>query len=374
MGAERDVKIDALRGLAALGVLAFHAQNAWYLGSGSDIDPASRLRLMDHWLGIASIPVTFGWLGVNLFFVLSGLCIHYWHLNRAAQGRAFSYGAYLKRRFWRLYPAYLGAVVLSLALLALAEWLRQRMGAAEASGYARNALEQTLRYLTFTHTLSRDTLAGYNPPLYTLATEVHFYLLYPVVLWSFARWGARRTLLASVVLSGVLLALAYRTGNLDIIRPVEESALVRWPEWIAGCLVAEWWFGRRSGVSPSPRATLLLAGGALLGAGLYLLLALQFVLNAAWSFGLAALVVAYLDPRRAASSIERHLAAAGLFSYSLYLLHWPVLRVAALLLKPSRESLLPHLAIYALLSIAIVLLARAFFRWFERPFLAAPAR
>ena len=370
MAAQRDLRIDALRGTAALGVLALHTQNAWYLGVGADIDPATRLRLLDHWLGLASVPVTFGWLGVNLFFVLSGLCIHHWLLSARVSGREFVYGAYLKRRFWRLYPAYVAAIVLSLFLLALAEWGRLALqGAHELSGYASGVVHQTLRYLTFTHTLTRDTIAGYNPPLYTLATEVHFYLLYPLVLLAFARWGARRTLAASVLLSAVLLAGAYSTGDLAIIRPVEESALVRWPEWIVGCVIAEGWHRDRSTPGwPARRATIVAA--ACFSIGLYLLLVHRFVLNAAWTFGIAAAIVPYLSrPGRDSSLLERHLAAVGLFSYSLYLVHWPVLRLAALALPPERDVLVAHLAAYALLAVLIVWGARLFFVAVERPFL-----
>lgn len=82
----RDGRIDALRGLAVLGVLLLHTQNAWYLGAGSDLAVESMPRLRDHWLGILSIPTTFGFLGLNLFFVLSGLCIHLWTLKRGQRG------------------------------------------------------------------------------------------------------------------------------------------------------------------------------------------------------------------------------------------------------------------------------------------------
>lgn len=370
MAANRDLRIDALRGGAALAVLALHTQNAWYLGVGADADPGQRLRLMDHWLGMASIPVTFGWLGVNLFFVLSGLCIHYWLLNARAAGKAFSYEAYLKRRFWRLYPAYAAAVVLSLLLLAVAEWMRLSLqGAGEPSGYAAGVVHQTLRYLTFTHTLTRDTIAGYNPPLYTLATEVHFYLLYPLVLKAFSRWGALHTLAGSVIVSALLLLGAYATGDLEVIRPVEESALVRWPEWIVGCVIAEAWHRRdQTVVWPARRAAL--AAAVCFSLGLYLLLVHRFVLNAAWTFGIAALVVPYLlRPASHATRVEHGLAAVGLISYSLYLLHWPVLRVVALLLPAEPDKLGLHLAVYAVLALLILGAARVFFLAFERPFL-----
>ena len=80
--ADRDSKIDVLRGIAVLGILLIHTQNAWYLGVGGDLLADEPLHLRDHWLGILSISVIFGILGMNLFFYLSRFCIHLWRLRR----------------------------------------------------------------------------------------------------------------------------------------------------------------------------------------------------------------------------------------------------------------------------------------------------
>jgi peptidoglycan/LPS O-acetylase OafA/YrhL len=80
---ERNVRIDVLRGVAVLGVLLIHTQNAWYLAAGNVfVEQGIRLRLRDTWLGMLSAPATLGFLGLNLFFLLSGFCIHLWTLKR----------------------------------------------------------------------------------------------------------------------------------------------------------------------------------------------------------------------------------------------------------------------------------------------------
>ena len=375
-GNARDARIDALRAIAALSVLLFHAQNSWYLGVGSDIATADRLRLRDTWLGLGSSPLTLGFLGLNLFFVLSGLCIHAWYLGARERGATFSYGAYMKRRFWRIYPAYAAAIGFSLACLGLAEWIRfERLGANEASAYAANWLWQTLRYLSFTHTLSVDTFGGYNAPLYTMAIEFHFYLAYPLVLLAFHRFGPVKTLVLSALLSLACTAIALASRDPSLHRLVLDSLLVRWPEWIAGCLIAELWFRARRG-EPLPLAgpRVYTASAACFVAALGIQVATGVAPNLLWSASLALLVPAYLMRRNALQRWELLLAGVGLFSYSIYLLHWPLLRLAALWFPPARESLAAHALVFSAVALATIFVARGFFALFERPFLAARAR
>jgi peptidoglycan/LPS O-acetylase OafA/YrhL len=373
MTGNRDVRIDVLRGIAALGVLLLHILHAWYLGVGTDLPAELRLRQTEHWLGIATIPLSFGFLGVNLFFLLSGFCIHAWYLGEKDKSRELHYGSYLTRRFWRIYPAYVAAIVFSLACLAVAEYLRSALhGAPEVSAIASNALEKTLRYLVFAHTLKFETFGGYNPPLYTMAIEVHFYLLYPVVLLLFRRIGPTRTLIASILLSMLATAYAKLDGSEEVSRLVMDSALVRWPEWIAGCFLVERW--RRAAPGPDHSRQMLRLGGLAmicLAMALYLQVRLHLTLNVLWTGGLALLLPLYLHRMSTPTSrLENWLAGVGLFSYSLYLIHWPILRIAAILMPVSADRLGLHLAIYVLIAAMILLLARWFYAKFEKPFMA----
>ncbi|MEW6690497.1 MAG: acyltransferase [Pseudomonadota bacterium] len=373
----RDVRIDVLRAVAALAVLLFHAQNAWYLGVGGELAPGERLRLRDTWLGLASSPLTLGFLGLNLFFVLSGLCIHASYLALRERGGAFSYGAYAKRRFWRIYPAYAAAIAFSLGCLALAEWIRvERYGAVELSVYAARWVEQTLRYLSFTHTLSIETFGGYNAPLYTMAIEAHFYLAYPAVLAAFRAFGPARTLALSILASLALSAWVLAGGDAAAQRLVLDSILVRWPEWIMGCVIAEFWFRARRGEPVrvfGPGVGIAVA--ACFIAALAIQVATGIAPNLLWSAAIALIVSTYLLAASARpTGWEHRLAAIGLFSYSIYLLHYPVLRVAALLLPPTRDALALNALAYGAIAALLVVLARGFFTLFERPFLQPRAR
>src|SRR5437660_1064490 len=80
----RVTAIDALRGLAALSVVLFHARSILWIG----LHQSWRINGMntgaDVLLGYASAPILFCGLGVQMLFVLSGYCIH----RRGAQAFA----------------------------------------------------------------------------------------------------------------------------------------------------------------------------------------------------------------------------------------------------------------------------------------------
>lgn len=105
--------IDALRGVAALGVVLYHA-----VMQTTNSVPGNFFRWPVKLVQFAS---SFGYIGVFLFFVISGFCIHLqWAKSRAnGQQPAIQFGAFWRRRFRRLYPPYLIAFALFLLMAAL---------------------------------------------------------------------------------------------------------------------------------------------------------------------------------------------------------------------------------------------------------------
>jgi peptidoglycan/LPS O-acetylase OafA/YrhL len=93
--------LDPMRGFAILCVFAFHSLSAafgrdtlpWGAWFRDFTVPRSFLLL---------VPATFGWIGVPIFFVISGFCIHL-SFSRQPQWPLFFW-----RRFFRIYPTYLG--------------------------------------------------------------------------------------------------------------------------------------------------------------------------------------------------------------------------------------------------------------------------
>lgn len=96
--------LDWIRGLAALAVVLYHAEASarQYLPALPPPPPGD-----PGWFG-------YGWIGVPVFFVLSGYVI-----PQSLQQRGRSPGSFLAGRFWRLYPTYLALTLLLLGLLVL---------------------------------------------------------------------------------------------------------------------------------------------------------------------------------------------------------------------------------------------------------------
>src|ERR1700687_2510585 len=106
-------RIDILRGIAIAAVILCHFYGA--VSSGQDY-----LAYTKFWFDVYArppswwllYPLSFGWTGVALFFVVSGYVIHLSFLR----DRHFSWRKYASRRFWRIYPAY------AVALIGFALW------------------------------------------------------------------------------------------------------------------------------------------------------------------------------------------------------------------------------------------------------------
>jgi peptidoglycan/LPS O-acetylase OafA/YrhL len=140
-----------------------------------------------------------GWVGVDLFFVLSGYLIGMQLLEPYVAGRKPSLREFYVRRAYRILPAYL-------AVLALYCWVPLWR---EAPGPG-----PVWQYLTFTWNV---VLAGYPTErafshVWSLCVEEHFYLLLPLLLMGARRLRVRGTCvaLAAVVVGGV----AVRAGLL----------------------------------------------------------------------------------------------------------------------------------------------------------------
>lgn len=155
--------VDLLRALAIAAVMLYH--------------------ISSHGIPIPAL-VEHGWMGVDLFFVLSGYLIG-WQLLRAyARGEQPRWRHFMLSRALRILPAYY-------AVLALYALLPPPEG---------GALQPLWKYLTFTLNLAPDWRRGaaYSHA-WSLCVEEHFYLLFPVLAWLLARRLTARTAIALVV-------------------------------------------------------------------------------------------------------------------------------------------------------------------------------
>ena len=159
--------LDLLRALAIAWVMLFHS----FLVGGLGPDFA--------WLS------RYGWMGVDIFFVLSGYLIGRQVLGPLARGERLDFARFYARRAYRILPAF--AVVLAIYLL----W----PGGREAKGLA-----PWWQFATFTLNFTIDYSANQAfSHAWSLCVEEHFYLLFPALAWVLAvRWPSARRVAALV--------------------------------------------------------------------------------------------------------------------------------------------------------------------------------
>ena len=168
--AERLIGIDILRGLAVLVVVMNHTPH--YAMGGFRENP---------WF-FPALLMDYGYLGVPLFVLISGFCIHRRaSINQLKRGVwSLDWIAFWKRRFWRLYPPYLAAIVLSVFCAVLLH--------DKSPGIAASIGPDTATHLLMVHNLTADFSGGLgNAALWSLGMEEQLYLLYFLLFWMISR-------------------------------------------------------------------------------------------------------------------------------------------------------------------------------------------
>jgi peptidoglycan/LPS O-acetylase OafA/YrhL len=332
--------LHAVRGLACLIVVWAH------LG-GWDVRFGFRLTGLRTATWIGSV-------GLDFFFVLSGFVLATAHAHHA--GREDKVGAYFLRRAWRIFPVYwLATAAAVLALLVTDGWAVTRDW----------SLGPWLEWLTLAPWADKNLVLGQT---WSLQLEVTFYIVFGLTLGLSAR--RRRGVLAGWVV--FTLALAFT------------EPLTRWAshlfspfglEFLAGIGIAKL---ARRGVTRGWR--LSLAGGlvwAVLGGVLVLAATGRpyelVMFDHRWrclAYGPAAVLIAYgLVGTEGRWRLPAVLHRAGDASYSLYLIHIPVLTLAVTVRQQLPPTKLVELAWVAGTFVACVAAGWLCHVWVEKPLL-----
>jgi len=339
--------LDGLRGVAVAGVLLFHGGH-----------------------------LTGGYLGVDLFFVLSGFLITSLLLAESRERGTIGLGAFWARRARRLLPALAGLLV------GVAVYAAAFAPAGELERIRGDALA-TMAYVANWHSIAsgQDYWALFRAPsplehAWSLAIEEQFYLVWPLVFVGLLAWWRERVAHAVLVTAVVLAAAstALMVATFDPANPSRAyfgtdtratgillgAALaaafagwghVRGRPGRVGIEVAGW-----LGVATLAFAWTRLDGqSARLYDGGFLVCALAAVL----------VIAAATHPERgplARALSWRPLCLLGIISYGLYLWHWPV----DLVLDETRTGLTGW-SLFMLQTAVAVGIAVVSFRFLERP-------
>jgi peptidoglycan/LPS O-acetylase OafA/YrhL len=366
--------IDALRGIAALGVVLYHAISQTHKAGQNFFPwPVRLIRFL----------TSFGYIGVFLFFVISGFCIHLqWAKSKAtSQEKPIQFGSFWRRRIRRLYPPYLIAFAL---FMLMAAW-------STGINVTPFFVYDVVMHLLMLHNLDPQTCYSINGVFWTLAIEEQLYLAYFLLLFLRKRWGWGTTLaICALTRVGWFFFCHAIWVSTGAGVPVPEAAAVHWFTWALGAIAVEAAFG----LVKLPRWCRDLWLG---GAAIVLASAISEVLpntqkdtlphdlawmlmHPLWGFGFFVLVnravsaehqwlTQLREPRRIGRLVAKGVTVAatvGVFSYSLYLTHELVIMQSwSFIIKE-----LPQMVnAFAIVVPATIGFAWLFFRFCERPYM-----
>ena len=362
----RSAALDGLRGIAALTVFAIHV---WIYQL-----PNTVVLRRDSWEKTVLFE---GRVAFVMFFVLSGYLL-YRAFARAAlrEGEPVNVRSYLVRRAARIVPAYYVAILGTLALL----W-----AAGDVPGRRLVDAAQVPLFFVFGQNYSPDTLLKLNAATWTLAVEVAFYLMLPVIGWLALRRcrgsvGRQALLLGGLAVAGLAWnALDYAAGWGPVASHSPPSFL---PYFACGMLVALLVESRRArNAAPLGRGvSVALASGAV--AVLLLngwwhanfandIVAMEVLADVGAALAFAAIIAALVLGTGTGLHWmgSRPLAWVGEITYGFYLWHIPLIVCARGL------GILPSGIVLGLvvLPVAIAFGAASWY-WIERPIMRRAAR
>jgi peptidoglycan/LPS O-acetylase OafA/YrhL len=345
--------IDGLRALAALWVAAHHVFETSV--------PTRALSV--PMLGPAIGTLALGQFPVMVFLMLSGFCLYYPYVKKSRDRPEFSgFRAYLSRRAMRIAPPYLWAGAFCLVIAAVPQL---QVGRWKEVGTLDPKV--ILSHLLFVHNLIPSHAAKIDYPMWSIGLEWQLYLLFPLMVWGFRRSSGVVVITVALVVAAAIHATRHRLPEalgaalhdgpfayLEIFGAgmLAASLTVRGqkvgPNWILGCVVV-------GGM------TIVRFGS---GNGL-----VHNVATSAAAFCVLLLAADPDGPVSRALSMDS-VARVGLFSYSIYLVHAPLLHLAwfALIgLHLSPDTMFAVLMLGCLPPIVAV--SYGFHCLFERPFM-----
>ncbi len=272
--------IDGIRGLCALAVVLSHT---FYLHN-------ARIDLLGFKL-ISAVVCAHGISSVLIFFMLSGLCIHL----PVASGKKLNIGSFFVRRGIRILPTFIAT------------------------------------YCLITYLKMSIKTVDFDAPTWSLWVEIIYYTIYPMLYFISSKITTQRLLLISIVISISATCLLGFPRNFHGGNNIFYNAMMGLAYWVAGMLLAEILTTQKELKLPKillkielwKLRTLLIAIDVSIFS-LYYLFKLPYTI----SFAIVSpLLFLYVCREIRETKFNDFLTHVGIFSYSLYLFHQPIMQL-----------------------------------------------
>lgn len=376
--------LDGMRGIAALAVTILHAFEMFGAGlSELGVQGAMTTPTLE---AVHDYVLQWGMFAVEVFIVLSGYSLML-GVARAADGRPKGgLKGYFLRRVQRIWPPYYACVAISVALIVFVPGMGVERGRYWDLALPALTTESIVTQLLFLQNLSGHTWHTINPPLWTIAVEEQIYILFPLVLLPF--WRNLGTL--GMIVIAMLFGVGTFALNPSFFAPASLWFIILFAFGAAAASI---------GFSSRPREQWLRERVPWAWVGIALLVIFVAVKAASetgilsvfsherpWledvvlGAGVASLLIVFTEQWKSSEALPRFaplrlfsawpIVKLGLFSYSLYLMHAPLL--ALMTLVADLAGLTGYAAYVYILAVGVptaVVGAYLFHRLFERPFM-----
>ncbi|MFM0246495.1 acyltransferase family protein [Paraburkholderia sediminicola] len=343
--------IDAMRGFAALLVAYFHCRQVEWVGMQAFHQSVGHSFSLSTIAAYLTFPIAWGSAGVPIFFVISGYCIHRGGALRLAKNPDYRLdtGNFWVRRFARIYPVLLAALVLTFAL----DWVSLQLPPVNHK-IREIGLQAFLVNLFSLQGVAGKTF-GSNGALWTLSLEVQFYAIYPL-LFALRRRLGMTSVLAIVAVINVVSAYVLERHDIQFFTSY-------WFSWTLGAWIAD----AKTRTAPDARSSVWLyaLAAAFIALGCAAFHFGQYGAFQFWAIGFVFYLYKALERRNADTPGVRLLSRFGDFSFSLYLIHLPIfVLLSSILFRSSLQmSIWPSFG-YMLVAVPV---AYVFYRLVELP-------
>jgi peptidoglycan/LPS O-acetylase OafA/YrhL len=318
--------LDGIRGIAILSVFLFHSLYASFGFDQLQWDGLFRDFEVSKTF-LALFPFTYGRVGVAVFFVVSGFCIHLSYSRSSEKSWLY----YANKRFFRIYPPYILAVVVFSFLW---PWGSFHIDWPKLVQFVKHALA--------IHNFDQRTFFGINPSFWSIAIEIQLYLIYPILLIIAKKIGWKGALL----LVGTIEIFIQGWSSIKSVLPIyplpfyiNYSPFAYWLSWSLGAYLCECFMtNKRSRIFQVRFDIIILIAIAFplfkLTEPFYFLafsyvtaIGIDRLISGKWTFP---------TNNRCFKWCWTHLSFLGVASYSFYLFHQPIINLISTLLAGQR--------------------------------------